>query len=245
MRTSNPTFSANTFSVPRTYGEAMTINGTILKTVILLLCAVATASYTWNQFYQTHDTGAATGLMMVGAIGGFILALVTVFKQNWAMVTAPAYALLEGLFLGGASALFELRFPGIAMQAVALTFGTAFCMLMAYRSGLIRATQRFTMGVVAATGGIAVFYLITMVLGLFHVNVPILYGNSPLSIAISVFIVGIAALNLILDFSFIEQGAAQGAPRYMEWYGAFGLMVTLVWLYLEILRLLSKVRSRR
>jgi uncharacterized YccA/Bax inhibitor family protein len=245
MRTSNPTFSANTFSVPRTYGEAMTINGTILKTVILLLCAVATASYTWNQFYQTHDTGAATGLMMVGAIGGFILALVTVFKQNWAMVTAPAYALLEGLFLGGASALFELRFPGIAMQAVALTFGTAFCMLMAYRSGLIRATQRFTMGVVAATGGIAVFYLITMVLGLFHVNVPILYGYSPLSIAISVFIVGIAALNLILDFSFIEQGAAQGAPRYMEWYGAFGLMVTLVWLYLEILRLLSKVRSRR
>ncbi len=245
MRTSNPTFTANTFSVPRTYGEAMTINGTILKTVILLLCAVATASFTWNQFYETHDTGAATGLMMIGAIGGFILALVTVFKQSWAMVTAPAYALLEGLFLGGASALFELRFPGIAMQAVALTFGTAFCMLMAYRSGLIRATQKFTMGVVAATGGIAVFYLITMVLGFFHVNVPILYGNSPLSIAISVFIVGIAALNLILDFSFIEQGAAQGAPRYMEWYGAFGLMVTLVWLYLEILRLLSKVRSRR
>jgi uncharacterized YccA/Bax inhibitor family protein len=245
MRTSNPTFTANTFSVPRTYGEAMTINGTILKTVILLLCALATASFTWNQFYETHDTGAATGLMMIGAIGGFILALVTVFKQSWAMVTAPAYALLEGLFLGGASALFELRFPGIAMQAVALTFGVAFCMLMAYRSGLIRATQKFTMGVVAATGGIAVFYLITMVLGLFHVNVPILYGNSPLSIAISVFIVGIAALNLILDFSFIEQGAAQGAPRYMEWYGAFGLMVTLVWLYLEILRLLSKVRSRR
>jgi uncharacterized YccA/Bax inhibitor family protein len=245
MRTSNPTFSANTFSVPRTYGEAMTINGTILKTVILLLCCVATAGFTWNQFNETHDPGAVTGLMMIGGIGGFILALVTVFKQNWAMVTAPAYALLEGLFLGGASALFELRFPGIAMQAVALTFGTAFCMLMAYRSGLIRATQKFTMGVVAATGGIAVFYLITMVLGLFHVNVPILYGNSPLSIAISVFIVGIAALNLILDFSFIEQGAAQGAPRYMEWYGAFGLMVTLVWLYLEILRLLSKVRSRR
>jgi uncharacterized YccA/Bax inhibitor family protein len=245
MRTSNPTFSANTFSVPRTYGEAMTINGTILKTVILLLCAVATASFTWNQFYETHDTGAATGLMMIGAIGGFILALVTIFKQNWAMVTAPAYALLEGLFLGGASALFELRFPGIAMQAVALTFGTAFCMLMAYRSGLIRATQKFTLGVVAATGGIAVFYLITMILGVFHISVPILYGNSPLSIAISLFVVGIAALNLILDFAFIEQGAAQGAPRYMEWYGAFGLMVTLVWLYLEILRLLSKVRSRR
>jgi len=156
-----------------------------------------------------------------------------------------AYALLEGLFLGGASALFEMRFPGIAMQAVALTFGTAFCMLIAYRSGLIRATQKFTMGVVAATGGIALFYVIAMVLGFFHVSVPILYGNSPLSIGISLFIVGIAALNLILDFAFIEQGAAQGAPRYMEWYGAFALMVTLVWLYIEILRLLSKVRSRR
>jgi uncharacterized YccA/Bax inhibitor family protein len=247
MRTSNPSFSDKTFSVPsiRTYGETMTINGTILKTVILLLCALLTASFTWSQFTESHDTGEATGLMMIGAIGGFILALVTVFKQNWAAVTGPMYALLEGLFLGGISALFELRYPGIAMQSVALTFGTAFCMLMAYRTGLIRATQRFTLGVVAATGGIAVFYIITMVLGFFHVNVPILYGNSPLSIAISVFIVGIAALNLILDFSFIEQGAAQGAPRYMEWYGAFGLMVTLVWLYLEILRLLSKVRSRR
>ena len=131
------------------------------------------------------------------------------------------------------------------MQSVALTFGTAFCMLMAYRSGLIRATQKFTMGVVAATGAIALFYVITMVLGLFHVNVPIVYGNSPLSIGISLVIVGVAALNLILDFAFIEQGAAQGAPRYMEWYGAFGLMVTLVWLYVEILRLLSKIRSRR
>ncbi len=141
--------------------------------------------------------------------------------------------------------MFEVRYPGIAMQAVALTFGTGFCLLMAYRSGLIRATQKFTLGVVAATGGIALFYVISMVLGLFHVNVPIVNSSSPLGIAFSLFVVGIAALNLILDFSFIEQGAAQGAPRYMEWYGAFGLMVTLVWLYLEMLRLLSKLRSRR
>lgn len=245
MRTTNPTLNASTFSVPRTFGDTMTLNGTILKTVILLLCALATSSITWNAFTESHDAGQASGLMTIGALGGFVLALVTVFKKNWAMVTAPVYALLEGLFLGGASALFELRFPGIAMQAVALTFGTAFCMLMAYRSGLIRATQKFTIGVVAATGGIALFYIITMVLGLFHVNVPILYGNSPLSIAISVFIVGIAALNLILDFALIEQGVSQGAPRYMEWYGAFALMVTLVWLYIEMLRLLSKVRSRR
>jgi len=118
-------------------------------------------------------------------------------------------------------------------------------MLMAYRSGLIKVTQKFTLGVVAATGGIAIFYLITMALGLFHVNVPILYGNSNISIILSLLVVGVAALNLVLDFNFIEQGAAHGAPRYMEWYGAFGLMVTLVWLYLEMLRLLSKVRSRR
>lgn len=245
MRTSNPTLNAKTFSVPGAYGDVMTVNGTILKTVILLLCAVATSSITWNAINQTQDYAAASGYMAIGALGGFVLALVTVFKKNWAMVTAPAYALLEGLFLGGASALFELRYHGIAMQAVALTFGTAFCMLMAYRTGLIRPSQKFMMGVVAATGGIAVFYIVAMVLGFFNVSVPILYGNSPLSIAISVAIVGIAALNLILDFALIEQGAAQGSPHYMEWYGAFALMVTLVWLYIEILRLLSKVRSRR
>ncbi len=136
-------------------------------------------------------------------------------------------------------------YPGIPMQAVALTFGTTFCMLMAYRSGLIRATQKFTLGVVAATGGIMVFYLVTMVLGFFHIQTSIVNGNSTISILFSLFVVGVAALNLILDFAFIEEGAAQGAPRYMEWYGAFGLMVTLVWLYLEIIRLLSKIYSRR
>ena len=249
MRTSNPTLNGKTFAVPgrAAFGDAMTVNGTIMKTVILLLCAVLTAGWTWNQFGETKDFGAMGGLMMIGALGGFVLALVTTFKQNWAPVTAPIYALLEGLFLGGASAMFEMqpRYHGIAMQAVALTFGTAFCMLMAYRSGLIRATQKFTLGVVAATGGIALFYLVTMVLGLFHVNVPILYDSSPISIGFSLLVVGIAALNLILDFSLIEQGAANGAPRYMEWYGAFALMVTLVWLYLEILRLLAKLRDRR
>jgi uncharacterized YccA/Bax inhibitor family protein len=249
MRTTNPTFNANTFTVSGARvgfgGDTMTINGTILKTAILLLCAVLTAGFTWNRFAAAQDFGEVAGYGMIGAIGGFIVALVTVFKKSWSPVTAPLYALLEGLFLGGVSAMFEVRYPGIAMQAVALTFGTGFCLLMAYRSGLIRATQKFTLGVVAATGGIAVFYVISMVLGLFHVNVPIINSSSPLGIAFSLFVVGIAALNLILDFSFIEQGAAQGAPRYMEWYGAFGLMVTLVWLYLEMLRLLSKLRSRR
>ena len=248
MRTSNPTFNDKTFSVSGVrvgFGDAMTVNGTIMKTVILLLCAVLTAGWTWNRFTTSQDPAEIGGYIMIGAIGGFIVALVTTFKKAWSPVTAPIYALLEGLFLGGASAMFELRFPGIAMQAVALTFGTCFCMLMAYRSGLIKVTQKFTLGVVAATGGIAIFYLITMVLGFFHVQVPILYGNSNISIIFSLLVVGIAALNLVLDFNFIEQGAAQGAPRYMEWYSAFGLMVTLVWLYLEMLRLLSKVRSRR
>jgi uncharacterized YccA/Bax inhibitor family protein len=248
MRTSNPTFNDKTFSVSGVragVGEAMTINGTIMKTAILLLLAVLSAGWTWNRFAQTQDPAEMYGYVMIGAIGGLVFALITTFKKSWAPVTAPVYALLEGLVLGGVSAVFERMYPGIPMQAVALTFGTAFCMLMAYRSGLIKVTQKFTLGVVAATGGIAVFYLITMVLGLFHVSVPIVYGNSWISIGFSLLVVGVAALNLILDFNYIEQGAEQGAPRYMEWYGAFGLLVTLVWLYLEMLRLLSKIRSRR
>lgn len=245
MRTTNPAFNSKAFSVPGVrgaYGDAMTINGTIMKTVILLLCAVFSAGWIWQRYAATQDPAEVGGYITIGAIGGLILALVTVFKKNWAMVTAPAYALLEGLVLGGVSAI---AYRGVAMEAVALTFGTAFCMLMAYRTGLIRATQRFTLGVVAATGGIAVFYLVSMVLGMFHVNIPFVFGNSTFGIVFSLVVVGVAALNLILDFAYIEQGAAQGAPSYMEWYGAFGLMVTLVWLYLEMLRLLSKLNSRR
>jgi uncharacterized YccA/Bax inhibitor family protein len=245
MRTSNPVFNGNTFTVRPAgvgYGEAMTINGTIHRTGILLLLALVSALFTWNQVSQGAEVG---GYIMIGALGGFVLALVTTFKAQWSPVTSPIYAVLEGLFLGGVSAMINTAYPGIAIQAVALTFGTCFCMLLAYRSGMIRATQKFKVGVFAATGAIALFYLITMVLGLFHVQIPLLYGSSPIGIAFSLVVVGIAALNLILDFDFIEQGAMQGAPKYMEWYGAFGLMVTLVWLYLEILRLLSKLRDRR
>ena len=155
-----------------------------------------------------------------------------------------SFALLEGLVIGGVSALFEAQFPGIVIQAVGLTFGTCLALLLAYKSRLIRATENFKMGVVAATGGIALFYIITMVVGFFGIRMPLMYGNSWASIGFSIFIVIIAALNLVLDFDFIEQGAAQGAPKYMEWYGAFGLMVTLIWLYLEMLRLLAKLRSR-
>jgi uncharacterized YccA/Bax inhibitor family protein len=170
--------------------------------------------------------------------------MITTFKREWAPVTAPIYALLEGLVLGGLSALMELRYPGIAIQAVGLTFGTLFVLLLAYRSGLIPVTQKLRMGIVAATGGIMVFYLLEMVLGFFGFHFNAVNGSGIIGIGFSLFIVAIAALNLVLDFDFIEKGVECGAPKYMEWYGAFGIVVTLVWLYLEILRLLSKIRSR-
>ncbi len=242
MRTGNPALTDRAFAgftrVARAE-EAMSIQGTANKALLLLLCVLVTASWTWSKDPQTVAPWVA-----VGAIGGFIVALVTVFKQTWAPVTAPLYALLEGLVIGGISALFEAQFPGIVIQAVGLTFGTCLALLLAYKSGLIRASENFKLGVVAATGGIALFYILTLVLGFFGIRMPLMYGNSWASIGFSLFIVVIAALNLVLDFDYIEQGAAQGAPKYMEWYGAFGLMVTLIWLYLEMLRLLAKLRSR-
>jgi uncharacterized YccA/Bax inhibitor family protein len=248
MRTANPAFNDSTFpaySVRTGFGEAMTIEGTINRTGILLLCVLATAAWTWSQFFTSRDPAVVGPYILIGALGGFVMAMITVFKKEWAGITAPIYALLEGLFLGAVSAMLELRFPGIAIQAVALTFGTCICLLLAYRSGLIRATEKFKLGIFAATGGIALIYLLSMVLGLFGVQIPYIFGSSPIGILFSVVVVVIAALNLILDFDFIEQGALRGAPKYMEWYAAFGLMVTLIWLYLEIIRLLSKLRDRR
>ena len=248
LRTSNPAFAGQTWSGSAAaigYGPSMTISGTVNRAGILMLCVALTAAWVWNQFYSSGNPASVGGYAMVGAFGGFIAAMVTVFKKEWSPVTAPVYALLEGLFLGSLSAIMEMRFPGIAIQSVALTFGTCFCMLMAYRSGWIRATQRFTIGIVAATGGIALVYFVSMILGLFHVQVPGIFGSGPVGILFSLAVVVIAALNLILDFNFIEEGANRGAPKYMEWYGAFGLMVTLVWLYLEIIRLLAKLRNDR
>jgi uncharacterized YccA/Bax inhibitor family protein len=242
MRTANPALSDRSFagfgSVAR--AEAMTAQGTATKALLLLLCVAVTASWTWN----FKDPQAVAPWVTLGAIAGFIVALVTIFKQTWSPITAPLYALLEGLVLGGVSMLFETQYPGIVLQAVSLTLGTCFVMLLAYKSGLIRASENFKLIVVAATGGIALFYLVTLILGFFHVQVPLIYGSGWVGIGFSLFVVVIAALNLVLDFDFIEQGAAQGAPKYMEWYGAFGLLVTLVWLYLELLRLLARLRSR-
>jgi uncharacterized YccA/Bax inhibitor family protein len=247
MRTGNPALSDNAFTgagrLARGEG-AMTVQGTANKALLLLLCVLLTASWIWSKYYQAMNPQVVTPWLAVGAIAGFIVAIVTVFKQTWAPITAPLYALLEGLVIGGVSALFEAQFPGIVIQAAALTLGTCLAMLLAYKSRLIQATENFKLGVVAATGGVALFYILSMILGFFGIQMPLMYGNSLASIGFSVVVVIIAALNLVLDFDFIEQGAAQGAPKYMEWYGAFGLMVTLIWLYLEMLRLLAKLRSR-
>jgi uncharacterized YccA/Bax inhibitor family protein len=223
----------------------MTLNGTVNKTGILLLCALATAAWTWNSFMQTRNPADIAGRLMIGAFGGLIFAFVTIFKKEWAPVTAPIYAALEGLVLGGISAFLDLRYPGIAIQAVCLTFGTLFVMLFLYRTGVIKVTRKFMLGVVAATGAIMLFYFAEILLGFFHVQFVSINSGTPIGILFSLIVVGIAALNLVLDFNFIEQGVAFGAPKFMEWYGAFGIMVTLVWLYLEMLRLLAKINSRR
>ena len=244
MRTSNPTLNDKVFrGVPLAWGEGMTLQGTINKTGILLLCAMAGAAWTWHLFFAEHSFAAVSSMMWLGLLGGMVLALVTVFKMQWSPITAPLYAVAEGLALGGISATFELRFPGIAIEAVSLTFGTLLVLLMAYKSGMIRVTQKFRLGVVAATGAIMLFYIVQMVLGFFGVHFATINGSGPIGIGISLVIVAVAALNLVLDFDFIERGVQSGAPKYMEWYGAFGLMVTLVWLYIEMLNLLAKLRS--
>jgi uncharacterized YccA/Bax inhibitor family protein len=244
LRTSNPALNEKAFRGEVALGgETMTLQGTVNKTGLLLLCVVVTAAWTWGMAHS-ETPEAAMPWMIGGIVGGFVTALVTIFKRSWAPITAPLYALLEGLALGGISAFFERSYHGIAAEAVGLTFSVLFVMLIAYKTGVIRATERFKLGVIAATGGIAIFYLVAMVLNLFHVNVGILYSGSPWAIGFSVFVVIIAALNLVLDFDMIETGVRVGAPKYMEWYGAFGLMVTLIWLYLEILRLLANSRRR-
>ncbi len=244
FKTSNPALNENTFERRvAVAGEAMTLQGTVNKTGVLLLCVVITAAWTWG-IAHSQTPEAALPWMTGGLVGGLVFALVTIFKKEWSPITSPIYALCEGLVLGGISALLERTYPGIAIQAMGLTFGVTAVMLMLYRTGILRATPKFTVGVVAATGGIFLVYMVDLVLGIFGRRVPLLNSAGPWGIGLSVVIVIIAALNLILDFDFVETGVHARAPKYMEWYGAFGIMVTLVWMYLEILRLLSKVRQR-
>ena len=250
MRSGNPALKDSTFldlatgSVVTGAQDTMSLNGTVNKTAFLLVLTLAGALYTWSLFFGSNGTANLMPYVLVGGLGGFVVSLVTIFKKTWAPVTAPLYAALEGLFIGAISAMFELKFPGIVMQAVGLTFGTLAALLIAYRSGLINATENFKLGVVAATGGIALLYLVNIVMGFFGKSMPFIHDSGLMGIAFSGFVVVVAALNLVLDFDFIETGVEQRAPKYMEWYAAFGLLVTLVWLYLEILRLLSKLQSR-
>jgi uncharacterized YccA/Bax inhibitor family protein len=244
-RTGNPGLNEKTFAnLPRPLvgEERMTLQGTINKSFLMLVVLLASALWPWSQYLSTGDVSVVSTSILIGALGGLGLAIAISFRATLAPYLALPYAALEGLAIGGFSALLERRYPGIAIQAVGLTFGVLAVLLVAYRTGLIRVTQRFRAIVVGATGAIAVLYLATIVLGFFHVNVPVLNDATPLGIIVSLVIVGVAALNLVLDFDLIESGVAQGAPRYMEWYSAFGLLVTLVWLYLEMLRLLSKIR---
>jgi uncharacterized YccA/Bax inhibitor family protein len=247
MRSANPALNAKTFDRHRTAAsatETMTLEGTVARAGFLLLLIVGGAVFPWTAYAGGANPGAMVPYLVGGLLGGLVVAMICVFKPTTAPFTAPLYAGLEGLALGALSAILEVQFPGIVIQAVTLTFGVFACLLLAYQSGLIKATENFKLGVVAATGGIFLVYLVSFVGGFFGFQMPLIHSSGTFGILFSLFVVGIAALNLVLDFDFIEKGAESGAPKYMEWYGAFGLIVTLVWLYIEILHLLSKLRSR-
>ncbi len=237
FRSGNPIFGEQALSEVRggVSEHAMTAKGTVSKSLILLFLVVFAAAFIWANQEMVR-------LLIPAAIVGFVLALVTTFKKEWAGITAPLYAALEGIVLGGISLIFERMYPGIVVQAVMFTFGTLFAMLVAYRTGLVKPTQRFRLGLSAALGGLMIVYLVAIGAQFFGYKIPFIYGYGPGAIIFSIVVVCIAALCLILDFDFIEQGAAAGLPHYMEWYGAFGLMVTLIWMYLEILRLLALTR---
>jgi uncharacterized YccA/Bax inhibitor family protein len=240
MRSSNPALLTNPFSGGFglvSESNAMTIRGTVNKTAILLILVLLPAAWVWKQFsIAGYNPSSVQTWMMIGLIAGFVLSLATIVKKNWAPITAPLYAVAEGLFLGGVSGIFEKNYPGIVAQAVSLSIATLLIMLAAYKGGWIRPTEKFKWGVIAATGAIALVYFASIILSFFHVNVPFINGSGIFSILFSLFVVGIAALNFILDFDFIEQGSRGGVPKYM---------VTLIWLYIEILRLLGKINERR
>lgn len=256
MRTSNPMLTEEAFQKAANaargfsgtevgtsavrYEETMSVRGTVNKTFVLTAILLCTGYFSWN-LAGTPYLGVA---MIGGIIGGLVMALITAFKKTAAPITAPLYAALQGLAVGGISVTFEMSYPGIVVQAVTLTVAVLVALLLAYSSGFIKATENFKLGVVAATGGIMIMYLVSFVMSLFGMNVGFIHNSSPLSIGISIVVIIVAALNLVLDFDFIENGANAGAPKYMEWYGAFGLMVTLIWLYIEILRLLAKLKDR-
>ncbi len=234
----NPTLNPKNFRINVAPGqEAMTQQGAFTKTAILLALCVAAASFTWGEHGMSF--------MIPGVIGGLIMAMITIFKKEWAPITAPLYAVLEGVALGGISYMYQMQFQGIVFNAVMLTFAVMAIMLFVYSNGIIKVTDKLRTGIMVATGAIFLVYLVSFIMGFFGTQIPMIHSGGPIGIGFSVVVVGIAAFNLLIDFDFIERAAAKAnLPKYMEWYGAFALMVTLVWLYLEILRLLSKLNRR-
>ncbi|MBL8014007.1 MAG: Bax inhibitor-1/YccA family protein [Candidatus Omnitrophica bacterium] len=249
MKSGNPVLNERVFTQVGSgvQGDVMTIQGAVTKTFILLAITLATAVWMWSELMtpQSSLLPYVKPISLVSGILGFVTAMVTSFKKEWAPVTAWIYAVLEGVFLGVITVFFNQAYPGIAMEAVALTFGVLFCLLAAYQAGFIRATPTFMRVIVSATMAIALVYLVSMVIGFFGIQMPLIYSSSGMGVAFSFVVVIVAALNLVLDFNFIEEGAREGAPKYMEWFSAFALLVTLIWLYVEILRLLAKLSDRR
>lgn len=236
------TAGAGTAQVDAT--DAMTVNGTVWATAALLVLVIAGGVYGWTTVDVTSDAVSFPGWLFPVALVAFGVAMVTCFKPQLARFTAPVYALLQGAFLGALSGVYNAAYSGIVLQAVSLTVGVFAVMLFLFATRIIKVTERLRMGIIAATGAILLVYLVNLVLSLFDASVPFLHDSSALGILISLVIVGVAAFNLLLDFDFVERGVAAGAPRNMEWYAAFGLTVTIIWLYLELLRLLGKLQGR-
>jgi|TARA_B110000438_G_scaffold35764_1_gene35512 uncharacterized YccA/Bax inhibitor family protein len=238
-RSGNPVLNKSSFNSTSLSSETMTIEGTVNKTAMSLILLVGSGYYTF--------TSISSAMLILFGIGGLITGIITIFKKEWAPITVPIYAILEGGLLGGISYMYNSVYDGIVTNAIFITVGILLSLLMAYKSGLIKPTENFKLGVAAATGGIMIVYFVNMIMSFFGSSMGVMdpTNASPMSIGFSLIIIVIASLNLVLDFDFIEEAAEKNAPKYMEWYGAFGLLVTLIWLYLEILRLLSKLNSRR
>lgn len=245
INSSNPALKKDTFQVSATQ-ERMTFAGVANKGMLLLVFLLTTFIYGWNTTLDALSQGAAPSpaIMFGSGILAFILAFVTIFKKEWSPITAPLYAFSEGLLLGVISAVYNYKFQGIVFNAVCLTFGTFISLLLMYRWGFIKATGTFKKVIFAATAGIGIVYLVGFILSFFSIQIPFIHSAGPIGIGFSLFVVAIAALNLVLDFDSIEHGVRAGAPKYMEWYSSFALLITLVWLYIEILRLLSKLNRR-
>lgn len=244
MENRNPVFSDNLVGNVQAVAEVpMTVQGTLNKLLLLVCIMAVSGAAVWQQF-ALGFMDKVNMLMMVGLVVGLITGFAIIFKRDWAPVLTPVYAFAEGALLGGLSSILEAQFKGIVIQAVALTFLAVFSMAVLYKAGLIRATEKFRSTILISTVAIGVLYLISFLGSFFGFQIPAIYSSSPIGIAFSVIVCGIAALNLILDFDFVERGASQFLPKNYEWYGAFGLLVTIVWLYVEILRLLSKLKER-